>query len=341
MAQELARGVLLKRTPSGLPVARVHYSADPDRDPALTDWKIVERKKYSSQGVWDKEQEVVHEAGGGERLFADVLAKYSDLIFIDPEETGFEIDPDWRGLNGFDHGKTNPTAALIGKIDTEGTIYLVGEYYQSGMSPKQHKPNLAKLKGFFGNRTLADPSIFYKNQAQSDGSFKAINDLYRDEEIKHLMPAGARTEITGMERIMAHWLNLEEREPTLKIICPRNLQDIQRPMYGVHNEGCPNLIWELRRARREELSASQMMVKNASEKVVDKDNHLRDCLKYMALSLPAPTVLPQSRQIADRLAKISDPVQRHVEHVKMKAQFAKQNQPVTRMSGDWRRRLEE
>ena len=57
--------------------------------------------------------------------------------------------------------------------------------------------------------------------------------------------------------------------------------------------GCPNLIWELSRAPREQLSAQQLLTRNVSERVVDKDNHnhLRDCLKYLVLSLPAQTPL--------------------------------------------------
>ena len=49
--------------------------------------------------------------------------------------------------------------------------------------------------------------------------------------------------------------------------------------------GCPNLIWELSRARREQLSAQQLLTSNVSERVVDKDshNHLRDRLKYLVL----------------------------------------------------------
>ena len=57
--------------------------------------------------------------------------------------------------------------------------------------------------------------------------------------------------------------------------------------------GCPNLIWELSRARREQLSAQQLLTRNVSERVADKDNHnhLRDCLKYLVVSLPAQTPL--------------------------------------------------
>jgi carbamoylphosphate synthase large subunit len=45
---------------------------------------------------------------------------------------------------------------------------------------------------------------------------------------------------------------------------------------------------ELRRARREELTQTQLQNKNPSKKIVDKDNHLRDCLKYLVLTLPDP-----------------------------------------------------
>lgn len=56
----LVRGLTLKQTPDHPPIVRLHYSADPDRDPALhPEWKITERKKYSSQGAWDREQEML------------------------------------------------------------------------------------------------------------------------------------------------------------------------------------------------------------------------------------------------------------------------------------------
>ena len=61
--------------------------------------------------------------------------------------------------------------------------------------------------------------------------------------------------------------------------------------------GCPNLIWELSRAPREQLSAQQLLTRNVSERVVDKDNH-NDCLKYLVLSLPAPAQTPLEERLA-------------------------------------------
>jgi hypothetical protein len=285
--REVVHGLIEKRAPQGI-VLRVHYRADPDRDPAINPrWREQERKKYSSQGAWDREQEVIHEAGGGERVFAEVFSRWTDKIIVDGSR--FQPSPHWRRIGGFDHGKANPTAALVGCVDFDGVVYLTAEYYQPGFSPKQHRPNLVELQGFLEAEVLADPSIFYKTQAQGDGSFKAIADLYAEEGITNLLPAPQNNELLGMERILSHWLDLEGREPTLKIVCPSHLRDIQRPIYGVHNNGCPNLLWELRRARREELSAGQLVHRNPTERIVDKDNHLRDALKYMVLSLPEPT----------------------------------------------------
>jgi len=78
-------------------------------------------------------------------------------------------------------------------------------------------------------------------------------------------------------------------QATLKIVCP---YDYSRKRFGLFPDGCPNLLWELMRTRREQLSAAQLMRKNPSEAIVDKDNHLRDALKYILLSLPGPSEPP-------------------------------------------------
>ncbi len=105
------------------------------------------------------------------------------------------------------------------------------------------------------------------------------------------LPPGKTPEIAGMERFLEHWRDLDNREPTLKIICPSDYES-SRKQYGLFRKGCPNLLWELRRTRREQLSASQLMRKNPTEAIVDKDNHLRDALKYILLSSPTASEIP-------------------------------------------------
>ena len=299
----LPKGVSARVTRTGNLVMRIHYSADPDRG---AEWAKSERRKYSSQGAWDREQEIIHEAGGGERLFSEALDRWEDSIVIDPYTSGFRPSPHWRIIGGFDHGKANPTAALVAAVDFDGVIYILGEYYQPGLSPRQHVPALQGMSAFMRAEVFADPSIFYKTQAQSDGRFKAISELYAEEGVTHLQPAPENNELLGMERILTHWTDLEHREPTLKIVCPRGKRDIQRPVYGVHNDGCPNLLWELRRTRREELSATQLVNRNPTEKIVDKDNHLRDALKYLVLSLPEPQKMSVEMRAKVAMGQIPD-----------------------------------
>ncbi len=43
------------------------------------------------------------------------------------------------------------------------------------------------------------------------------------------------------------------------------------------------------------------MTKNPTEAIVDKDNHLRDCLKYIILSLPEPTEKTREMRVHEAL----------------------------------------
>ncbi len=89
--KELVTGLTEKRTPEGICVLRVHYTADPER--RAPEWKERERRKYTSESAWQAEQEIVFGAGGGERLFAEILTRYAHKIIIDPEPSGFKPSP--------------------------------------------------------------------------------------------------------------------------------------------------------------------------------------------------------------------------------------------------------
>jgi hypothetical protein len=88
---EIVRGMSVHRTKGGIPVLSIHYSADPERDPEIhPEWKQTERRTYSSQAAWDREQEMVDEAGGGELVFAEtLLAYYNKIVITDPRLATF------------------------------------------------------------------------------------------------------------------------------------------------------------------------------------------------------------------------------------------------------------
>ena len=224
-------------------------------------------------------------------MFADTLLKHWNRIVI--KDPAWRPDPRWRVEAGFDHGKTNPTAFERAYIVFTGTIYLCGEYYMPGKEIWEHTPVLKQMADI-GKvaECYADPSIVPQilQQSQLPGKpaerAKSINELYIEQGIDRFSPfARDRSDVSFAARIMAHWSNLEHREPSLKIVC-RNY--CERPQHGLHHWDCPNLLWEMLRTRRVKLSSQQLLSRNTSEAIVDKDNHAIDAAKYLAMSHPEP-----------------------------------------------------
>jgi len=270
------------------------------------DWRKVERKKYTSQADWGREQDIMDEAGGGELVFAEILTTYWKKIVI--EDPRWRPEPDWKMDAGFDHGRASPTVMIRSYADYEGTLYFSGEYYQPSMEIWEHAdslremPDLRKLQSCY-----ADPSIFPLNvhanvPTRKRERAKSLSEIYAEAGIDFLSPFhGDHSDVSFAARLLMHWANLDEREPTVKIVC-RNYSE--RPVYGMHGWDCPNLLWELMRTRREMLTAQQLLTRNASEAIVQKDDHARDACKYVLLSYPEPARKTLERRVAERVDKL-------------------------------------
>jgi hypothetical protein len=155
----------------------------------------------------------------------------------------------------------------------------------------------------------ADPTIFDANfqQSQQHGRpqerAKSVNELYIEKGIGLFSPfARDRSDVSFAARLMSHWANLDEREPTVKIVCATYAE---KPQPGLHNWACPNLLWELMRTRRIKLSAQQLLTRNATEAIVDKDNHARDAMKYVIMSNPEQTAKTTEQRAAEHVAPLA------------------------------------
>jgi len=329
---EVRKGFSIRRTKGGIPVGQLRYSAHPERDPEThPEWRRNERKAYTSQADWDREMEIIDEAGGGQLVFADALIKHWKKIVI--QDPRWRPDPRWTVFGGFDHGRTNPTVLLRCYMDFAGTLYFCGEYYMPGQEVWQHAPALGEMPDIRKlSVTYADPTIFDTNMQQSNRNqptapgkhaerAKSINELYIEQGIELFAPfSGDRSDISFAERLGAHWSNLEEREPTVKIVCRDHAE---KPVLGLHNWDCPNLLWELMRTRRVKLTAQQMLGRNASEAIVDKDNHARDAMKYIIMSHPEPAGKSKEQEVMEAirpLVEAGDYTSANVRRLQMMAQ---------------------
>jgi hypothetical protein len=201
----------------------------------------------------------------------------------------------------------------------------------------RNMPDIRRLSACY-----ADPSIFDCTMQQSINpansqtvrqSAKSINDLYQEQGIELFWPfALDRSDVGFAARLMLHWSNLDKRQPTVRIVCR---QRSEQPQYGLHPWDCPNLLWELMRCRREKLSAQQLLSRNVSERIVDKDNHARDAMKYVLMSLPEPS-LPEAhdqlRQELKRLAEAGDLTSAYIRCMQAKAEEEAPDQPARFMS---------
>jgi len=346
-AVEITRGVQVRRTSGGIPVVRLHYSAHPDRDPELNrEWKERERKKYTSQAAWNREQEIIDEAGGRELVFADPLVTHWDKIVI--TSPSWRPDPAWKVVAGFDHGRASPTVMLRAYIDYEGVLYFCGEYYQPGLEVWQHVENLRKMADLDRVTDFyADPSIFPTNvhanvPTRPRERAKSVFEIYSENGFGLLAPFhGDRSDLSFVHRVQTEWSNLVERCPTVRIVC-RNYRET--PQYGLHQWDCPNLIWELMRTRRVLLTAQQLLTRNASEAIVDKDNHARDAMKYILMSHPEPSQKSRGQRVEERMAELMkfDPTQAMTMLPRIIEQEQQVDEPVQSLcSGNIRHHLRE
>ena len=354
----IMRGLDVRQNKSGIPVGRLHFSADPDRDPEINPaWKQKERRAYTSQAHWDREMEIIDEAGGGERVFADTLLTYWSKIVI--EDPAWEPDPEWIVTGGFDHGKTNPTALERAYIDFEGNIIFAGEYYMPGKEISQHAPDLRRMQGFDQIEMIqADPSMFHGTNQQeqrpghSQERAKSFADLYVEAGVTNLVPFGGldRSDVSFAARLMLHWSNLDNRMPSVRIVCRKGLYQ-DKPQPGRYHWDCPNLLWELMVARRVKLTAQQLLSRNTSEAIVDKDNHARDAMKYLIMSQPEPSRKSLERRVVERVQtemqrSLQDGVSSDqaatmavLNYTKMMHEEVEDDNPSTYIGGNARRRL--
>lgn len=268
-------------------------------------------------------------------MFADTLiAHWKKIIISDP---AWRPDPRWRVEAGMDHGRTNATVIERCYIDHQGIIYFAGEYYQPGKEVWEHAPIIKKMEDIRKVAACyADPTIFDFNiqQSQRPGHAveraKSINELYIEQGIELFSPfPGDRSDVSFAGRLMAHWANLDRREPTVKIVCP---QYTESPQFGLHNWGCPNLVWELMRRRRVKLTAQQLLSKNASEALVDRENHANDAMKYVLMSHPEPTFKTKQEVVAEAIAPMvqqGDLTSAAIRYQIMMSEEEEQYQPAT------------
>jgi hypothetical protein len=270
------KGIERYQSEPGFSCIRLHYTADPDKDPSTSQgakW-IDEEVKGIVGGFksaqWRSEYEIDWDATGGELCFPQ-FEQFKSAIVVKP----FEVPETWSIYGSFDYGHRNPSSFHIYAIDHDGDIWAIWEYYRAGKGYRE----IAKIiRGcpYFGKLSympIADPSIWAKTQqivgTSDQNELKSIAQLFYElppEEQVVFAPGKAGGDITVAEKINGDLWNEEKlragESPRLKIFAT-----------------CPAMIWELGKLRYKDWSGSMQEQRNLQESIVDKDNHAFDDLK--------------------------------------------------------------
>ena len=283
------RGVARFKTARGGSGVRLHYSADPDKDPRREKgraWFANEtvRMRGGFEGnEWQQHMEINPQSVSGQKCIP-YWSKIEDRVVID--DIPYEQAALWALGGGADYGTRNPTVLLICAVDFHGNLYVVDEVAAPGMTV-QEIPGITKggvagiaqlwhrhpLFQRINGKVQMDPTTEAKTQNIASG-LTSVSQLFREEGI-YLQPASARgTEADDLtlNRLHQWWAGFEEPDWAPQFfICKR----------------CTGLIQILRIARYADWSSATQDVNNLKPKMrgcVGMDYF--DALKHWVCSLP-------------------------------------------------------
>ncbi|MCI0565213.1 MAG: terminase family protein [Nitrososphaera sp.] len=172
---------------------------------------------------------------------------------------------------GMDHGFTNPTCFLWAALNGDNDLIVFDEYYHSHRTITENCREITKLNLQYKRLiyTVGDPSILQTDPNTGD----TIMTHYAQGGV-YILP-GDNNQRAGLDKVRERLQPIKGTRPTLYI----------------SKEGCPNLLWEMkklqfgewqnRKARRDH---------NAKEEQIKKDDHACDALRYLVMSSPSRSI---------------------------------------------------
>lgn len=274
------KGVSKRTTKLGFHVLRLHYTADPDKDPSTEKgrkWYEEARKGMSDQR-WRQEHELDYGALGGQLVFP-IFDESIHVVQPKPWALKPELVTIWLGADP--HPRT-PHAFLWLAIDKDGEMAVVNSWWadRDDEHPLLVKDYAAELKrihkdlpGLKPRREVMDVAGANFNADEEHNYFQA----YQKEGI-YFQPAKRNRDLSGYDLIAA-------------ALTPRPVEIdgkvVQLPRLTIW-DGCGDnakLVWQLKNLRYREWKGN-VTDKDAPEEPMQKERHLIDCLSYILLDQP-------------------------------------------------------
>jgi hypothetical protein len=272
----MTKGVSTRITSIGYNVMRLHYSADPDKDPATeTGRRWLEHAKTGmSDARWRKEFEIDYGALGGQRVFPE-FEETTHVVDL------FRMEPDaWTIWMACDPHPRTPHAFLWLGINREGEMVVPFSIWpQNFVRNDVHATVKDSVDGVHEVEKYLGP---HKYRRVMDSAGKGMNadeehsyfDAYEAAGL-YFEPAKKNRDLSGFELINA------ALKPTPVIVGDeQKLEPLLTFM-----KGNDELVWQISHLRFAEWHGN-VVDKDPPEKAQEKRRHLVDCLAYILLDEP-------------------------------------------------------
>lgn len=275
-------GLVGWKTKSGLYIAQVHYSADPDKTSAWAEKASTLYPGGITGKQWRAENEIDWFAKSGGRIFED----FAEGIHICPP---IEIPAHWRVYRGIDYGLRNPTSCIWIAVDEDGSVWVYDEYYASGKSVPEHAQ---VIKGRTGRRkvefTVIDPST----HARTLASTLSVAEQFAQEGV-YVSPGDNRV-LDGITMMQELFRVQENGEPIIKIFntCPTLIEELRGYRWMTHSQGGFD--------------------RDPREAPVKKNDHGVDALRYVLMSAPSTIIarVGNTRTPAEKNLSVHERIER-------------------------------
>lgn len=263
------QGLDIYKTRDSFTVARLHYTADPDKS---TPEAIAELAKGYPRGLsgpaWRKEMEIDFTAYSGQLLCYFILQQYHTKIIRD-----IQLPTLTNKYGSLDWGRNNPASFNVYSVFQNKHIHSTYEIYQRDLSLSKFSDLIKSCPHYKDLLWIsADPSLWNKNQENKEG-LRSLEEMFRDNGI-HLIKGKSKDDTLAINELLDRWYELDKNEPRFTI-----------------SPKCHKQIWEFERLRYKELTTAMLEKVNPHEQLIDKDNHSWDNFKYFISTwLTAPTI---------------------------------------------------
>jgi hypothetical protein len=284
------RGVARFKTARGGYGLRIHYSADPEKDPLTVEGaEWLERESSRMEGgiggtQWQQHMEINPESLSGTRAIP-YWDKIKEAVVVD--DIPYEVASLWALSSGFDWGARNKTVWKVFAHDLEGAKYLVHELALPAGEAAMH-PGSGGTNGIVGIANLMKGSPYF---ARVNGRIQADPTLWNDDQNTQggIVSKAKLFELAGIRLVPAKTNGQEADDVLLNRLHGLYWAGYEEegfvPRYFICRS-CKETLAGIPRLRYQDHKGVTFDQNALKEKLVDRQNDWWDAEKYAEVSNP-------------------------------------------------------